>query len=457
MKRKILSVILAAAMLFTMIPMSSFEIKASASSGVQTKIAEIESQYPTGSYFSANGKACGHGQDTTCSNCRLSNVCPSAVPTCINAYTCLAFARYAFWYIFGLSPDAQSYEWATLDTINSIAKPGDFITFYYPNGKYYHAAIYLGSSSNGFYAYTSNYKEANDVKYNREYKQYDSYALDSNGNSYPYKFAESKYKVFHASNYDAINGTTSSDSTDVSIVSDYEKNSIIDTNAILYAMVYKPSSYAVTKIGIKVRKDGSTYDKGWSVYQNPSQSWVGHTSMQPYFNMNTELNATLVPGTKYWLQFYAVVNGKEYWSPEYYFSTTGSPYTLTIKYDSNGGIISSNNYEITSDGLVKRLSDNSTKFHVVDYNEYDDFYNCGTFGLTKNGYKFAGWTVEDGSTVYDMNKSWYPEDIYPVLSKGSATITAKAVWIPNTLTISYNANGGIGEIDKEKPKNPGKT
>lgn len=112
---------------------------------------------------------------------------------------------------------------------------------------------------------------------------------------------------------------------------DNNKNTITDTNAILYGQVNKPTSYPVTKVGIRIREDASTYDKGWSKYDSTSSTYTNSTYMYPYFDLNKELNLTLTPGTKYCFQFYAVVNSKEYWSDEGSFTTTGSAPTVTLK------------------------------------------------------------------------------------------------------------------------------
>ena len=121
---------------------------------------------------------------------------------------------------------------------------------------------------------------------------------------------------------------TLADSTDPSVTvkasTSRYKNTITNTNAIIYGEVDKPSSYPVTKIGIRVRVDGGTYDSGWSRYDGTSSTYVGSTFMCPYYDMNKELKLTLTHSTKYFYKFYAVVNGKEYWSPEGSFTTTGS-------------------------------------------------------------------------------------------------------------------------------------
>ena len=102
-----------------------------------------------------------------------------------------------------------------------------------------------------------------------------------------------------------------------------DKNTISSNNAVLWGRVDKPSNYAVTKIGIKVRENNSTYNKGWEKYEAPSKSYEGYTYMYPYYDLNSELGAKLKHATKYFYRFYAVVNGKEYWSDEYSFTTTG--------------------------------------------------------------------------------------------------------------------------------------
>ena len=123
-----------------------------------------------------------------------------------------------------------------------------------------------------------------------------------------------------------FNGTNTSS---VSITCQSGKNTITNTNAILWGRVDKPSNYSVTKIGIKIRREDSTYDSGWSKYEVPSKDYVGYSYMEPYYNMNTELNITLRHATKYCVKFYAKVNGTEFWSEEYSFTTTGSHSYIT--------------------------------------------------------------------------------------------------------------------------------
>ncbi len=124
--------------------------------------------------------------------------------------------------------------------------------------------------------------------------------------------------------FKTLAGSASDSSVTVKTSTSRYKNNITNTNAIIYGEVDKPTSYPVTKIGVRVRIDGGTYENGWSKYDNTSRTYVGSTYMCPCYDMNKELNLTLTHSTKYFYKFYAVVNGKEYWSPEGSFTTTGS-------------------------------------------------------------------------------------------------------------------------------------
>ena len=267
---------------------------------------------------------------------------------------------------------------------------------------------------------------------------------------------------------------TEENSSNISITSYPSKNTITDTNAILWARVDKPSDYEVTKIGIRVRKDGDTYSNGWSRYDTPSSNYVGHAYMYPYYDLNEELNATLTHATKYWLQFYAVVDGTEYWSNEEWFITTGSHsyyggyeaehphkyyqkcacgyyyYTgetaslsdcsycypiLTITFNVNGGYINdskSSTFHTDSDEFIFLNSNNSKYTLCWKYGSEPDLNGLiddTTFGLERDGCNFLGWSLSpNGGIVYDKTIPYAPEDIYPDIVNGNATVNLYAVW-----------------------------
>ena len=75
--------------------------------GVQRKIDELKNMYPTNSYFSANGRACGSECNNSCNNCSLKNTIANRHPefkssNLTEAWSCYAFARFVYYYLFGI-------------------------------------------------------------------------------------------------------------------------------------------------------------------------------------------------------------------------------------------------------------------------------------------------------------------------------------------------------------------
>ena len=142
-------------------------------------------------------------------------------------------------------------------------------------------------------------------------------------------------------------------------------------------------------IGQSITVSGGTgTDTGMYLYDEKgnllAQGRNGLFSNIVYFKINEELNYTLEPGTTYKYKFFAVVNGKTYWSSEQSFTTTKNDKTLdaeeqqtiTIYFDANGGLCS-----ITS---LK-----------IPY--------CTTLGQlpipSKLNYTFEGWYLDYGARV----------------------------------------------------------
>ena len=136
--------------------------------------------------------------------------------------------------------------------------------------------------------------------------------------------------------------TPSTDNVKLLNTSSHYTDEVYSDNAIVHGEVNKPTSYPVTRIGIQVRKDGDSYSNGWSRFDNTQKTYTNSSWMSPWFNIKTELGVTLVHCTRYYYRFYAVVNGKEYWSSENTFVTTGSHsygswYTKTSATCTSGG------------------------------------------------------------------------------------------------------------------------
>ena len=128
------------------------------------------------------------------------------------------------------------------------------------------------------------------------------------------------------------------------------------------------------------------------------------------------------------------------WGVGIAYSNDAAPtYYLTIKYDANGGTVG-NGFKL--DGTLIYNSNNTVK---ADVWEYDKTVNSGvtngsTFGISREGYNFAGWTTEkNGGTYVNEDSPTKPSDLKA--SNGSnQEITLYAKWEQYYLTIKYVAN-----------------
>jgi hypothetical protein len=195
MKNRLTALLLTAVMLLTLTP--TFRTSVAEASGipprptgnVEQRIAALRARFPHGAFFSANGRVCTHERREICNNCRLSDTMRSmGYPSSMGiheAWTCVAFARYAFFYIFGVTADTGGYSGIAPTGSTRITaaqmRIGDVAVW-----ANRHWAIYLG---NGRY-YQSNIRGTNQVDYNTTFSGTPDWA-------------------FRANNYDAVNGGTS--------------------------------------------------------------------------------------------------------------------------------------------------------------------------------------------------------------------------------------------------------
>ncbi len=185
--KKLTSVCLALIMILSVLTVAPISV--SAASGVQSKINTLVSVYGNGSYFTASGKACylSDGSDCYLRNIPSRGGLPSGATVASytgNGWSCWGFAHYAFYYIFGLK--AENCQTA------SKAVVGDYLCMSSSYGSHY--AIYISEDSSNYYVYDSN-----------------GDAAISNKVLYTHACSKSKWsinKIYHANNYDSINGTT---------------------------------------------------------------------------------------------------------------------------------------------------------------------------------------------------------------------------------------------------------
>ena len=188
-----------------------FTVNVFASGGVENRINSILAQFPSGSYFTANGQACNHSSGSTCSNCQLSSVLRAKgisfdSSKYSDGWTCYAFAVYCYGTIF-----EQNYRNATGVTSSGIvssneglynafkqAKMGDFV--YCMKGENVnHYAIFISCDANGVTLLHNNIGgngKVGTIRY--------GYVPYSNlrGAGYGYN----RVDIYRAPNYNSING-----------------------------------------------------------------------------------------------------------------------------------------------------------------------------------------------------------------------------------------------------------
>ena len=165
--------------------------------GVLDRISQLKSLFPEGSYFSKYGNACSASDARThaCSNCKLDEILKynskaknTIVPSVCTSgsrracWTCVAFGRFAFCYIFGHDTNTNKLEYDSknyggiCDSYISMLKPGDYLECYDSKGDFRHVAIFLGCdlSKDLFYLYEANVGGTNKVRYynSRSYSYY---------------------------------------------------------------------------------------------------------------------------------------------------------------------------------------------------------------------------------------------------------------------------------------------
>ena len=388
------------------------------SASEMARFEKILSEFPLEGYFNttagpdANGKlqgagrACsGHDKDrknfyddetgTTITN--NFTAYGDAPTTFTNAKQCAGFAIYCYYRFYGKLVAEKSINfkngYSASDLKNALEnnniRAGAHFRWFKDNSSSQHSLVYLTHDDKYMYFIDANFACTK------------SDASTSNCKIHLKKITYAEFKEHYPTYFYIYYSETSkfdSGSTDnVTITNTTSKNTITDTNAILWAQVDKPKSYKVTKIGVRVRVNGGTYDNGWSKYDNTSKTYTDSTYMYMYYDMNKELNLKLTPGTTYYYQFYAVVNGKEYWGTESKFTTTNS---VAIKNTSSKNTITDTNAIIWAQ-VDKPKSYSVTKIGVRVRIDGDTYANgWSKYDKTSKNYTDLTYMY----MYYDMNK-----------------------------------------------------
>ncbi len=126
------------------------------------------------------------------------------------------------------------------------------------------------------------------------------------------------------------------------------------------------------------------------------------------------------------------------------------PNKVQIAYHPNGGTASKAG--LNTYGFM--TIDDKVYVQTIKHGTNADPINASTFGLTRVGYKFAGWEVKSTGRILDHNTE-YASTVYAQHDSGSKTTKNTklvscylyAKWVPNTVKIAYHPNGGTTTKD----------
>ena len=338
------------------------------SSSEIARFNKILSEFPLSGYFNSyKTKACSW-HCSICTKdinelkkmgCRSSfyddetgKTVPCSMTDWHNAIQCAGYAVYCYYRFMGkTTADIITLpKGFTADQLKSVFSDKNIRTGAHFRKASGHSLCYLTRDDNYIYFIDANagYNSATGCG-SKDSKGHYQTCCKINLHKYTYKeFASAcssgKLTIYNSSTSKFDSGSTpSTDNVKLTGTSYKIANTVSDTNAFVVTDVYKPSNYKLTKAGIRIRRDDSSYDNGWSEFHNTASTWTGYDYMRISYDMNSEVKITLRHGTKYYYKFYAVIEGKEYWSPEQSFTTTGSHsfgswYTKTAATCTNGGV-----------------------------------------------------------------------------------------------------------------------
>jgi len=366
MRKRILSVLLILIITLSCVPFGA----SAASGGVQAKLEAVMKEFPAGSYWTE---------------------------TFDGGKQCYGFAKLVIYRIFGKagssyrrwSYDASSttgmkvigsvgsFTESNVKSLLSKARCGDVLQFAAPK---MHSMIVCSVEADGVWVYDCNWDWACGIQYRKV-----AFGKWSGRNS-------PKLSLLRADNYDTVNGQNT-------LTIQYHGNG----GAIIGSEKTNNTYKVTTAAGINMRSGaGTSYGK---VTALPTGSTFTVT-------------ATKTADGYTWGK--TTYNGKSGWcviSKSEWVQKIGEVH-LTDYYLSNSMIYSSSTASV------------ATQKGVAGQKIAGGLKTAASFGLTKSGYIFDGWsTVKTGGTVYKAGGVIYPEDLLPSVTNGSGTITLYARWI----------------------------
>ncbi len=433
MKKQILSIFLALIMVVSIIPMSKVEVNAA--NGIQAKIDLIRTVYNTGSYFTSDGKShnmldysvcpedpnnrpmpyktckCSLSQNTK-KTTGLYSGAEIASKTGVSRWQCAGFAAYVFYNIF-------NKDYGTCGTVSiDSAKLGDVVQFNI--GNFSHYGIYLYTSGSNVYVYDANSDYCCKVVYGSAYAK------------------SSVVKVFRASNYDSVNGSTTP-TPSVNLVTGLAGDYYLQNKSTGYWLAVSEGKDASTQPintwgnwGTDFRVKLTASGNGYKIkFPNISSLLVNPYGDIPASGTKINLYQDVNDSTQCWGfekvgDAYAIrclynpslvltSNGTNQATLTTYTGATNQlwylhPYTRTVSYNANGG---------------SGAPSSQTKY-------FNETLTLSSTRPTRSGYTFLGWSTSSTATsaTYSAGGSFTT----------NANTTLYAVWMPQNIEICVDGN-----------------
>ncbi|MBQ7116325.1 MAG: InlB B-repeat-containing protein [Clostridia bacterium] len=498
--RRIIAVILVVMFAVSMFPVCKTNVSAA---GKMT-IEQLKAKFPAGKYW--NG---GNADSYTSSPCTHHGSCTYSGTCGCNSFKglsiqCMGYAEKLGYDFTGYNPRNNSNGWYTYTSSSSLnnLKPGDIVRFY--NGNYEHSIFIIGVSGD-----TVTYTDCNSdghciIRWGKTITKTTLKSKFIHLRSAPYSI-DSKHTL--SIKYDANGGIIKgSDKTynkyKVSTSAGLNMRSNAGTSYSVLISIPQNKTFVVTSTktanGYTWGKTTYSGNTGWVVI---SEDWTTKTGTQPqttYYLNSSELVYTSSTGA---VKVQNMVDGESYADGLYNYTTFGiSRDGYVFKgwgTTSTGGTIYSQNGAMTAKDIYSNISKEDKtiilyaiwepiKFTIC-YNanggvgtmsntsaSYQCEFSLSSNTFTKQGYSFSGWNVYRSSdktwyctgigwkTADEITSGGYTKRVYAnscngVLnnswmnsSKTADTITFYAVWTPNTLTVSFNTNGGSINSDTYK-------
>lgn len=120
---------------------------------------------------------------------------------------------------------------------------------------------------------------------------------------------------------------------------------------------------------------------------------------------------------------------------------------LTMKFNTNGGKVSSSTYSMSDAGAILQDGKTFTRKWLYGFASENGLPNASTIGMSREGCTFKGWSrSKDGSTgVFGQDEIVKSQDIYPALKDGSKTVTLYAIWKLKTPEVTVSTRQDTGK------------